>query len=604
MIQEPTRYRAWASALALLLAGCGTTPPKDGTTYDKMLRETDRALERRPPAGGPDAVSDALLPPLTIEVPNQVQEPMEQRFDLAVTNAPAEQVFMAVVSGSRYSMLVHPEVKGTLSVNLKNVTVLEALEAIRDVYGYDFRVTGNRIFVEPLTLRSKVYRINFLAASRSGTSEVFVSSSAIQGSGPGTTLTPTTTTTTSGVTGPRSDASRITTRTDADFWRELREAITAIAGTGEGRTVVVSPQSGVVVVKAMPAELKSVDAFLKASRVNVERQVMLEAKILEVQLRDGYEAGVNWSAFNRGSGAQFSFGQLGPASRLSPLGGPPLVGGNLGTADASGTVTGVSPGSDLAALDSAAGTLFGLALRTSNFAVLLDFLETQGNLHVLSSPRIATLNNQKAVLKVGQDELFVTNVSSTTTTGTATTTTPTVTLQSFFSGIALDVTPSINDDGTIALHIHPQVSETQQIQRQIDLGSNLGLIQIPVPSTRIRETDSIVKVQDGQIVALGGLMAEAQTEDRSGVPGLAGVPYLGSLFRQTQQISDKRELVILLKPTIIKGDKDWADDLKASDDRLKTLDRGFSWGSKSDVFGTKGESGPPPWQAPVTGGQR
>jgi MSHA biogenesis protein MshL len=593
---ETKRRGLWMAALALTAAGCSTTEPKDGTTFDKMVRTLDQAVEQRPGDPQADAVSRALLPSLTIEVPKTVQAPADARFDLVVTNAPAAQVFMAVVSGTRYSMLVHPEVKGTLSVNLRDVTVLEAMDAIRDVYGYDYRVQGNRIFVEPVALRSKVYKINFLAATRSGSSETFVSSSAIQGTGPGTTLGPTTTTTTSGVAGPRSEATRITTRLESDFWRELRDALVAIVGTGEGRNVVISPQSGVVVVKAMPAELKSVDEFLKASRLSIERQVMLEAKILEVQLRDGYEAGVNWAAFNRGSGAQFSAGQLQPGAQLSPLGGPPLVGGSLGTSDPSGQVTGVTPGSDLSALESAAGTLFGLALRTSNFAVLLDFLETQGNLHFLSSPRIATLNNQKAVLKVGQDELFVTNVSSTTTTGTATTTTPTVTLQSFFSGIALDVTPSVNDDGTITLHIHPQVSETEQIQRQIDLGANLGLIRIPVPSTRIRETDSIVRVLDGQIVALGGLMIEAQGEDRSGVPGVSSVPYFGSLFRQTQQRSDKRELVILLKPTIIKGDQEWADDLRASNERLQTLDRGFSWGSKSDVFGTKGEGGPPPWQ--------
>jgi MSHA biogenesis protein MshL len=591
---------ATLAAAALLLGGCSTTPPKHGTTYDVMLEELKRAAGERPKPVTPEAVERALLPSLTIEVPKAVPAPEEPRFDLAVTNAPAAQVFMAIVSGTRYNMLVHPEVKGTLTVNLRDVTVREALDAIRDLYGYEYTLEGTRIVIHPPGVRTKVFRVGYLTGVRRGASETTVSSSAIQGVDPGPLFTPQSTAVTlPGLATPAIKSSEVTTRYESDFWKELTAALNAIVGSGEGRSVVVSPQSGVVVVRAMPEELKNVEAFLKASRLNVERQVVLEAKILEVELNDGYEAGINWAAFRANDG-RLSAGQLAPGTLLRPNGSL-NTGATFSTDPATGVTTiqnpavSALPGVDLVRPGTAGG-LFSLAFQTGSFAALLSFLETQGNVHVLSSPRIATLNNQKAVLKVGQDELFVTNVSSTTTTGTATTTTPTVTLQSFFSGIALDVTPQIDERNMITLHIHPSVSDVQQIERQIDLSGTLGTIRIPVPRSQIRETDSIVRVEDGQIVAIGGLMAQTQTEERSGVPGLSDIPFLGAAFRQTQQRSTKRELVILLKPTIIRSDQEWVGEVEESRQRLEKLDRGFSWGGKSEVFGTKGEGGPAPWE--------
>ena len=216
----------------------------------------------------------------------------------------------------------------------------------------------------------------------------------------------------------------------------------------------------------------------------------------------------------------------------------------------------------------ATGSLFGLAFQTSNFAALLNFLESQGNVHVLSSPRIATLNNQKAVLKVGTDEFFVTNVSTTTTTGTATTTTPSVTLQPFFSGIALDVTPRIDENNEIILHIHPAVSQVSTVNKIVDVGGIGGVLNLPLASSSISETDSIVRARNGQIVAIGGLMRQATTDDRSGLPGLPK-----SVFGQISQTSEKRELVILLKPTVINNDSDWSQDITQSRDHINNMGR-------------------------------
>jgi MSHA biogenesis protein MshL len=348
----------------------------------------------------------------------------------------------------------------------------------------------------------------------------------------------------------------------ADFWDELSKSLAAIVGNEKGRSVVISPMSGVIVVRAMAEEMKNVSAYLKASQISIERQVILEAKIVEVQLNESFQSGVNWGAIKNTANSGLSIGQLSNGTSL------PNVGGSI----TNGIVTS-TPGTNLSLASSLptgaiAGSMFGLAFQTSNFAALLNFLESQGDVHVLSSPRIATLNNQKAVLKVGTDEFFVTNVTNTTTTGTATTSTPSVTLQPFFSGIALDVTPRIDGNDDIILHVHPSVSLVSTVNKTINVGGVGGTLNLPLASSSVSETDSIVRAKDGQIVAIGGLMRQATYEDQSGIPGLPK-----SVFGQTSQVSQKRELVILIKPTVVNSEKDWSDDITRSRDRIKSMSR-------------------------------
>jgi MSHA biogenesis protein MshL len=557
----------WLGA-ALLLAGCAA-PPSRYQAADAIQREMNQAAQDSVQASKPSEVSNALLPPLTAEMPKVENKPLETKFDLAVNNTPAQQVFMAIVSGTRYSMLLHPEVGGNISLNLKDVTVFDALEAIREMYGYDYKLDGARIYIQPLTLQTRIYQVNYLTGSRAGTSSLRVSSGSVSDSSTGGTPGTTTSTAASSSAGRAQDSSKVTTTSSADFWTELTQSLKAIVGDEKGRSVVVSPMSGVIVVRAMPDELKNITAYLKASQLSIERQVILEAKIVEVQLNDGYQSGVNWGAFKNGGNSHTSIGQIAPGGRLVPGGGTAASltpGSNTGAntiANALGAAA--IPGAALAGGANAVGSLFGLAFQTSNFAALLNFLESQGNVHVLSSPRIATLNNQKAVLKVGTDEFFVTNVSTTTTTGTATTSTPSVTLQPFFSGIALDVTPRIDQNNEIILHIHPSVSLVSTVTKTVDTGSG-GTLTLPLASSSVSETDSIVRARDGQIVALGGLMRQATFDDQSGLPGLPK-----SVFGQTNKRSEKRELVILLKPTVVDSDKDWSDDIVQSRDRFSSM---------------------------------
>jgi MSHA biogenesis protein MshL len=553
------RITLWLGVL--LLAGCAT-PKSQNQTADAIQREMNQAAQNSAQPSKPEAVNNALLPPLAMGMPKMNNKSLDTKFDLTVNNTPASQVFMSIVSGTRYSMLLNPDVSGNISLNLKDVTVFEALESIREMYGYDYKIDGTRIYIQPLTLQTRIFQVNYLTGQRNGTSSLRVTSGSVSDTPvvgiPGAPIPAPAT----GSAGRAQESSKVTTASSSDFWDELGKSLTAIVGNDKGRSVVISPMSGVIVVRAMPDELRNVSAYLKASQISVERQVILEAKIVDVQLNDSFQSGVNWGAFKNNPNSRTSVGQLTPGTSLAKT-------GSL----TNGLVT-ATPGSSLALAASAAagqtaGALFGLAFQTSNFAALLNFLESQGNVHVLSSPRIATLNNQKAVLKVGTDDFFVTNVSSTTTSGViggSAISTPNVTLQPFFSGIALDVTPSIDENGEIILHVHPSVSQVTTVTKTVDLGGNNGAITMPLASSAISETDSIVRARDGQIVAIGGLMRQAASNDDSGLPGLPK-----SVFGQTNQHSEKRELVILLKPTIVDSDKDWSDDIMHSRDRVNGM---------------------------------
>lgn len=573
-----------AIVTTLLLSGCQTQSTRD--TYDKITSEVNGAAAKPSAVSQSDAVASALLPPVSLlaEQLPKARAVLDERFNVSFNNVPVQQFYNSIVAGTRYNMLITPEVSGNITANLKDVTLFEALDAIRELYGYDYKVEGTRIYIRPLTMQTKMFKINYLTAVRKGVSSLRVSSTSVANAGVSNSGNQSgsngssNNNSSSNNSDPNSpagqqtqrDSANVSTTTENDFWLELKTALEALVDTGkEGHSVTISPQSGVIVIRAMPDELRNVDMYLKATQLAVDRQVILEAKILEVELNSNFQSGVNWAAFGKfaaGGNNRFSLGTLQPGTALSPLGTALSSTGDTG-------ITTSATGKTLSASSDAVGALFGMAFQTSNFAALISFLEGQGTVHVLSSPRIATLNNQKALLKIGTDEFYVTGVSTTTTTsGTGTgVTTPTVTLQPFFSGVVLDVTPQIDEDGNIILHVHPSVSQVSTVNKGLNLGS-LGTFTLPLAASATSEMDSMVRGQDGQVVAIGGLMRQATTTDSSGLPGASRVPVFGNLFGSKSEVVQKRELVVLIKPTIVETSADWNKDLLDSGRRLKELD--------------------------------
>lgn len=563
--------------IPLFFAGCAMHQKAPGSTFDLIGKEMQGAAGSRT-KGADEALSQAMLPPMQLDLPDSAKN-VEPRFDLAVSNAPATQVFMALVSGTRYSMLLAPEVSGNVTVNLKSVTVREVLETLRELYGYEFKFQGTRIYIQPNTLQTRIFQLNYLDGKRKAQSEVRVTSNtnnSAQSATPGSSSSgPSSPATTGGVTPQGPPSSQVTTTTSSDFWRDLTTALTSIVGTQDGRAVIVNPGPGVVLVKAFPSDIRAVENYLRITQLIVERQVMLEAKIIEVLLNEEFQAGVNWNHFG-GTNNRFAYGPAQPGTVLNTTNRSGFDSTNVAQSGAGailGQGVGVLPGVGGVTTATRLGSgFFGLAFQSANFAALLNFLETQGNVQVLSSPRIASINNQMAVLKVGADEYFVTNVSSTvTSSGNNNVTTPSITLQPFFSGIALDVTPQIDDENNIVLHVHPSISLVTAKQTVIDLGT-LGQFTLPLANSAINETDSVVRVQDGNIVAIGGLMKQEQASDANGFPGTTASSAWGLLFGTRNSYLRKREIVILIKPTIIRNESSWKDDLIETQGRVQQFD--------------------------------
>ena len=521
------------------------------------------------PVAVPAGISAALAEP----APPAALPPPEPRLDLLVNNAQAREVFLAIVADTRYSMLMHPDVSGTLSVTLRGVTVPQALEAIRDVYGYDFKIDGRRITIFAPSLQTRIFTVNYPNSQRAGSSELRVSSGAAamqQQGGSATASNATGNPAPVGNTGNNSsgnsgnssamsmqqESSRVSTTLRTDLWAELSASVKSMLGNAPGRSVIASPQAGIIVVRAMPDELRQVEQFLSAARFAVERQVMLEAKIVQVELRDGFQSGIDWSALRNTSKSTGALGVLGGNNTSNTL-----VSGvrpNL-----PGFPTGIAPLlADGVSIPNAGSGLFGLAFATDGFQAVLGFLETRGDVQILSSPRIATLNNQKAVLKVGTDDFYITGITGGTinnngnSANSSNTTLPTLTLAQFFSGIALDVTPQVDETDNITLHVHPSVTTVTEKTKQVDLGG-IGSFKLPLASSAVNESDTLVRIQDGNIVAIGGLMQLESARSASGLPGSTEIPVLNSILGNRASTGRKKELVVLIRPSIIRNAQDW-----------------------------------------------
>ncbi len=512
----------------------------------------------------------------------------EPRFDVSVNDASARSFFEGLVEGTAYNIALEPSVGGSISLKMHGVTVPEVLEAVRDTYGYDFHQTTGGYVVSPPGLRTRIFQVNYLDVERRGTSRTRVSSgqpsqaalssaSASNGNNGGTSGS------SSGLSEPpgkifRRDSSdnqqstqvsditgsSISTRTASDFWTDLVANLRLLVGTEGGREIVINPASGVVVVRGSARELRDVQQFLDNVQEVSVREVVLEAKVIEVELSSGLQAGINWAALAN-SGSRHFIG-----SQSVPQGQGGFNSSNL--LNQPGRAIDLQPGANpLANIPiNTLGGAFSLAINATDFSVFIDLLATQGKTHVLSSPRVATLNNQKAVIKAGADQFFVTGVSSNTVVGTASATSSNVQLTPFFSGVALDVTPQIAADGSVLLHIHPTISDvTEQVKNFSVAGTPNSL---PLALSQVRESDSVVRAASGQVIVIGGMMRTTSTDRNYGVPLLGSIPVLGNLFRSKQRTSVRSELVILLRPVVVASASDWQQLAQQALDHATALD--------------------------------
>lgn len=540
-MRKAVNKKTFASLWVLILTACASVPQEQTpaeSTMENVVQDS-----RAKPVEVPDEISDALLSGSAVGSRGGTLSPLEERFDVSVNQVPARTFFISLVADSGINVVAHPDISGSISLELKNVTVPDVLEVTRDVYGYEYKLSNNIYSIYPRKMRTEVFPINYIDVERKGFTETSVRIGEIVSNNDNSGNGNSSNRSSSGRSGDAEErmasGSRIETTNVTNFWQHLDKTISAIiGGNADGRMVMVNPQAGLVVVNAMPREISAVRNFLERSELSIKRQVILETKIVEVRLFEDFEAGINWNQIQ---------GQL-------------LLTNNVTSFNSPVDITGASE---------SLGEIFSSIFKVGDISSILSLLQTQGNVQVLSSPRVSTVNNQKAIIRVGSDEFFVTGISNQTTqSAAAVTSTPNIELTSFFSGISLDVTPQIAENGDVILHVHPIVSEVVDQQKDITVGDQE--FSLPLALRDIRESDSIVRAQSGQVVVLGGLMQETLTDIFGKRPVLGDIPVLNGLFRTKSKGKQKTELVILMRPIVVEEDS-WRDQLSNGANRIREL---------------------------------
>lgn len=542
------------------LLGCAMghrDPVEIKQTLNQSINESNsRALDELPAS-----VQDDLMPELGNDGFDNSDKTLK-RFRIQANQVEARAFFASLVKGTEFSVAVHPNVAGRITLNVSDVTLDDILSVVQDMYGYDVVKTGKVIQVYPAGLRTVTIPVDYIQFQRSGrslTSIVTGSITSNESSGGANRNSESSSkrsedgsnsSSSSQVSTSSNGGTRIETLTESNFWPLLQQAVSRLIGSGDGQSVVVTPQASVITVRAYPDEIREVRQFLGVSQQRMQRQVILETKILEVTLSDGYQQGINWSKmFTSSGGTQYQIGS-----------------GAITKDDNGNILTQTLPG--LSSIGSLLGGQSNMVVSGGSFEAVLSFMSTQGDLNVLSSPRVTAANNQKAVIKVGSDEYYVTAMSSVAGSGDSANVAPEVTLTPFFSGISLDVTPQIDDDGNVFLHVHPAVIEVETDVKNLKLGGNFSDVSLPLAKSSIRESDSVIRARDGDVVVIGGLMKSNTIDRVSKVPFLGDIPALGHLFRNTNKLTQKTELVILLKPTVV-GVNTWQKELERSRDLLQ-----------------------------------
>lgn len=549
-------------AAAFVIAGCQTYGV--GEEVKPHIRDELNRSQNVP------ATKPAPPPQLNQELLSEVARyqslpaPTSQKlFAVSANNVDVRPFFDALVEDTPYSVAVHPAVSGQISLTLKDVALDDVITIISRMYPLDVFLEGKVIQVMPSQLKTESIPVNFLMIKRFGVSNVSViaggvseqdqnnggnnggingnnniSGNALGGQGGFGGQ--------SGLGGnniQQLNGSNIQTTSENDFWSDLKEALKVLVSPTEGRQVVVSPQAGLVTVRALPSEIAVVKDFLNQSQESLQRQVVLEARIIEVTLNDGYQQGVRWDRIASGLTGSLNFG---------------FSGGALASNFAANTAAGIDPAINAVnAIGNTISTDIGgvstLRISRGDFDGVINMLQTQGDVQMLSNPRVTVTNNQKAVIKVGQDEYFVTDVSTSEDQSTTSTENENdIELTPFFSGIALDVTPQIDRSGSVILHVHPSVTETAEQTKVIQVGDQQ--ILLPLAQSNIRESDTVIRARDGEIVVIGGLMETVTSEQESKTPLLGDIPIIGNAFKNKAKTQSKRELVILIRPSVVQPD--------------------------------------------------
>lgn len=578
--------------LALACGACAPEPP---------LRLADSPIEVQPPAAGAGRIppivgfSYALRPP----------QPSPETYSVTVNNVRVHDLLFALARDAKVDVDIHPGLDGTVTLNAIDQTLPQLLARIARQTDMRWELDGGVLSVMPDTPFLRIYRVNYVNIGRDLAVTTTVNPQVAVATASGSPI--------GAVANVNSSVTRIEDVSRNRFWETLERnvkdilretdkqfpegssetvtehtALQSTTGTGaqpavparpgrgggaanlagspnaaalrqqdaltirrttfrEAAAVIVNPEAGVVTVRATSRQHERIGEFIDHVLASARRQVLIEATIAEVQLARNYQQGIDWQRL-RTDGSGLSLTQSAPGI---------LAGAGTGSA-LSGVIqvpAGTLPSQSTAA-GGTVGSLFVLGYRNrgsrlGDVALAVKLLESFGNVRVLSSPKLAVLNNQTALLNVGnQIVYFKVNANTTTSSAGLSQTTVDTTPQTASVGLLLSVTPQIGDDGTVTLNVRPSISRVTRF-RQDPNPQIPATVQNLVPEIERREMESVLRIADGEVAVLGGLMQDAVDRRDDGVPGLSRLPLIGSLFSYRNDTASKTELVVLLRPTIV-----------------------------------------------------
>jgi MSHA type pilus biogenesis protein MshL len=491
----------------------------------------------QPPLSSPGHINSRLMPPPKNDIPPLVQQrafvpppttPPQEAFTVVVDQVPVDKLLFALARDANFNIDIHPGITGNITLNAINQTLPQLLERIAKQVDLRYQIDGTHLTISPDLPYMRIYKISYVNMTREATTEVSVSTeiastgggaSGQGGSGGGS----------SGSSGGNNSRTQIRNQSNNRFWDTLQANVLAILKghqTDDIETinissitnnVIINRESGVMTVRASHKQHEEIQRFLDQVLANVQRQVLIEATIAEVRLSDQYQAGIDWQRID----GDFNYTQA-------------LTGGNLGNA----------PFYFLEYSNAAS--------RLGNISATVRLLEQFGSVKVLSSPKIMALNNQTAILKVVDNIIYFTTEVQITETETSTRETFETEINTVPVGLVMSVTPQISENNIVILNIRPTISRIINFKSDPNpLLAEAGTVN-QIPEIQVREIESILKINHGDIAVIGGLMQDTTNQTKKGVPVLSQLPLVGDLFSYRDDQYEKTELVIFLRPVVVK----------------------------------------------------
>jgi MSHA biogenesis protein MshL len=585
----------WIIFIMLALAGCAhesrITPSSghiDGQADAQQAKSTAASTTSIPKP----VISNAFVPP-------PKPKAKEQTYSVVVNEVPVKEILFALARESKLNIDIHPSIQGRVTLNAVDQTLPAILERLSKQVDLTYKIEGNVLSISPDMPVLRTYKVDYVNMSRDTTGFIGVAAE-ISGTGRSAstgTSGASTSASGSGGSGAASNSSRtqVSSISKHHFWETLIQNIkdilaetdkevlisrngntaqseTPVNTSGEAgdaassapqpvnlgaprntaqdreearteyktlfaATVIANQEAGIINVRGTSKQHEKVQEFLDKVMSSAKRQVLIEATIVEVRLNDGYQAGIDWSRLNNAGNSGFTFQQsFTPSITASP--------------------------SNVAA---SAGLIAGYVNAARNISASISLLKQFGDTKVLSSPKLMVLNNQTAVLKVVDNLVYFTvqsQISQATALGGQNLQSVTTTANTVPVGVVMSVTPQINDGGEVNINVRPTISSliryVQDPNPQIPVTINQG-----IPEIQVREMESMLQINSGNTAVLGGLMQDQIQRNTDKAPGLSDIPGIGRLFTGRNDTNKKTELVIFLRPTVIKNASLESDELQS-----------------------------------------